>query len=511
MPSIKACYIGHDDKFYQRLQAAYQEFAPRHKIVFSQTNESNFLLANRLADKILGLAPDILIVDLTSEANRSLLKKFVDFISQTGEMDKKSIIGYLGNFPSNEEVTLLLEAGFDFLFCKKPDLEDCVYHSINNLTGTGLELPRYYTVPIDKREKGLFTFRVGYCSDDMIHVETDLSMPINTLLNLRSFFYRSVENFLYLVKKCQQRDLYYKHLYGYHLKFDCERSLEPNYDKIVGQFKVEKARTAKRYAYRELTEKLTKLQESKKSLEREISNWITMNSAHSMPKNYRVMVIDEGLQLFHVAEEDLDIYPFSIRVHKYLTQEFFTRETPDIVVWVFSANNNIQQLKKLGQMMAKDKECNPSVIVFNSLNTQEEMVEHTGIKQLIVDQDDLTLDLVVHYHALLEDTDFNAIEEMNNRKVYFDKSMKKSLAFYSHDITIHKINELSIEFECTLLLEKGHSFILEGPVRMGCYVISRTKGKHAYLYKAFLFGLDETQVKKLRIYLNKKEHLLKAS
>ncbi|GAB4419973.1 MAG: hypothetical protein OHK0056_30300 [Bacteriovoracaceae bacterium] len=315
-------YVGTDDAYWKTIfnqyQNIYQSFGFTQKIF----REKDPVRLQSLALTILNEVPSIIYLDFST--NREPMLALAQLLTRDNILSSIPVVGLVEN---KEHVKQCLSAGVDFIHVKCGEYHDVIYDPMV------LAFPKEVIKPqfaLAKFKKDIFLiddFRVGYISPTSLHVEGNLKLEKDSVIELETSLPKNiVSSKKFKVRSITEQNLYYDFKYAYDLEIqvlDEPSMTEDEFDDALGAAdEAEKAKLAKK-AQLARKQKMLDYEENLKRAKKQLRSWVQDNVTMSAPKSTKVLMVDRQLRfLLETDIKALDQYPYSIRCQTVLSDTF---------------------------------------------------------------------------------------------------------------------------------------------------------------------------------------------
>lgn len=561
-------YVGRDSGYFDLIENRFKGTYPHIELTFTRMPPCNNETINAQLLDILNLHADFIYIDLSTDSPE--LYQLGQNLKRINAFCETPVVGLIDS-PSKIEETILLK--FDFVFIKCAEIHDVIYH------------PYYKAFPKEALKKDFAlakskvpskiseVLRVGYYSEDSMHLECDSSFDLEDELLIKVPLSKDLMKSKYFkVKKKSTADMYYSYRYNYDLEYQFIDDLffDDSDFEAANSVADEKIRQKLfEQVMKDREQKIAELEKDKVKMKKAIKLWINDNKDKKLAKRTKVLIVDEYLTFLSKEKRKMDSFPFTTRIETRFKEDFSQIDTflPHIIVFKipdfnFTPQESIldeEQKAKLkttheaklvdffSRLLAKIKantDYLPFIIIFNCSNFSSKSFQDSFKYDLIITNPNQVDFKVIEKMALLyqnkqdekytkaiadkikllkksNPTKYAKLKESDfeENRYYVSKKSPLSRARIEHDILIKAISESEVYFLSEKELVHGN-YYLEEPFPMVLSLVNQDEKPYLqedgkFLYKSLIHSIGENEKKELRRVVNdiytahKKEERLK--
>ncbi len=315
-PKVKSrhiIYTGNDDSYFNTLRGRFVNNYPHIEFDFSIIFDRKENSYPETFLKIFEANHYIIYIDFSINVNDQLL--LTQMLSRDMKLRKVPFVGLVAN---KDLLKACWSVGINFTHIKCGETYDAFYDPCVYLMGKSVRKPDFAKAKFKKDALLTEESRIGYMTQDFIHVETNLNLEkgdvVELFSNIPSDINRSNK---FIVKKSGEDDLYYDFEGWYDLAYTFLDRPEdnPDDDAAIEEIEDEQDRINAKEDLRSKRAEL--LREYEQSLEEIITRnkkYIEHYAYDSRPKKTKVYMIDKKLDILKGLKQPLDSHPFVLRV-----------------------------------------------------------------------------------------------------------------------------------------------------------------------------------------------------
>ncbi|MCB9062913.1 MAG: hypothetical protein H6622_15430 [Halobacteriovoraceae bacterium] len=550
MKAKKIAYIGKDKSYWTTIQHRFSESYKQFEFEFVQLVGKDPKFYQDIFLKIFAFKPDIIFLDLSENTNYQ--KKLATMISTENSMKHVSTVGLVDTKEAADEIGL---TGLQFIHVKCGEYHDVVYDPFIFRWPKAAKKTEFARARFQHQVNLIERLRIGYITKECVHIETNLDLEIGDTVVLETKIPEKINKSKYFkVKKKSIENLYYNFKYNYDLELT-----------FLDRPDVEKKDESgiRIYGEKEAKHILNEYENELPIYKKRMKDWVQDNLDDRNEKSMKILIIDKELKFMEGQEKPLDEFSFTIRFQSFLSQELYEIEQirPNILAIEFWETNeeesqdddkkNMAQAPRkldkeeipgddrspvdlLSQIISKVKsmqDYRPFVILFNCKRFSSASFQDSYRYPFIMaNQKPMTLGLVTDMSELyrtkqdakektliqqkiqlLKKTDPQkyrniTANDFKEDRFYIKKSLPLSICKFSHTITINSLTETELVFTSKVVLQSTR-FEMRFPIDMFICTIPiegqpYKKESGGFMYRALIYGVDETAKKKLRQYVN---------
>jgi len=524
-------YIGVDDKYWNQLQTKLKEAYKSEKFHFKRLFNNELDRVQKLIIPIIQSDPDIIFIDYTAHPPKMLtlarsLRRCLpklhaiiglwDYLSTTEQLDESNITGvYVNHIKSGEFSEIIYQA---YRLAMQTEIP---HNPLAKVVPTD---PIYWDL--------LHQMKLGFMTDKYLHAEHDLNFGLDDTVELQiQVFPQFPVKFVKVAEKIDQ-DFYYHFKHCSNLKLIYDES------EIPADFNLP---AEENDGPSSLQKNVADAGPSVAEKNLIIKRWIEKKLVHDVRKKTRVLIIDHQLNLLKQTERPIDSFPFSIRYYNKIDHdsEIISRVKAGIIVYNFflhtlpitaegegvAINKNISEnpevkidglfvlellLKKINEIVGYA----PIILVTHSPYSSEDFQQRFNYQHIMADSLPFDFQKVLNLceaygmkgaRSSTHNTDLSL--PVREKRVYFDKSLKESLAQVKLHAIIKELTESSMIFDTHVEIPPYTIFQVREPVPMFVTVIPALSGgppsnENGFEYFACLHGMGEHARADLRVFIN---------
>lgn len=548
-------YIGEDKGYWQAVIARFKGTYGHVDFNFIHFPPCSGETINTQLLEVLEAKPSFIYIDLSSST--ALMYQLGQYIKRTHAFSEVPLVGLIEN-KSHVEETLLLK--FDFVFVKCAEMHDVVYHPYVKAFPKEA-LKKEFALAKTKIPSTISEImRIGYYSEDSMHIECDSSFDLEDELFLNHNLPRDVMKSQYFtIKKKSSQDLYYSYKYTYDLEYHFID------DPIFDDSDLEEANDIADEALRhKVFDKVMKLRDQKidevnqerGKLKKFFKNWINENKEAKFAKRTKIFVVDEFFSFLEKEKRKLDSFPFTVRIETHFKEDFLQIDQylPHLIVFkipdvafteeeLVMGDSDKKGLKQkhearliefFSRLIGKVKsipDYSPFVIIFNCQSyTSKAFQDSFKYDLILTNPNQIDFNLIVKmadlYQAKQDEKFKKSIDEkikllkksnptkyaklsakdFEENRFYVSKKSPFSKATIDHEIMIKAISESEVYFWSDKEIVLGN-YQTQNPFPMVLSLVKQDdkdyisdQGK--FLYKSLIHSIGENDKKELRRVVN---------
>jgi hypothetical protein len=320
-------YIGSDARFCQLIEDLYKETYPAvdWKFVRISAEQADPRLGiQTLFSEIVALIPRIVYCDFSQGESKDL-----HFLVELMARDTFfSDVPLCGLVDSKKRAMSTDCSDADLVFVKGVETFDLMNTPMSITFPKMVKPVKFAKAKVSKPVRLTDDFRLGFVTDSIIHLESNLPLQENDTVTLGIDLPRkSVPSKKFKVKSKSQSDLFYRYKYAYDLTYNFVD--EPQFDNIVEEDGDAQSDTAEKKSVEEiraLREEKERIQgEHKDKIEwckKKHKEWVLYSANDSGQKGTKILVIDQKVRVLNDPESgDIRKQPFAFRFQTGLDEE----------------------------------------------------------------------------------------------------------------------------------------------------------------------------------------------
>lgn len=512
MESIKFVYLGEDFEFLKAIEGSLEQFYKDLRIQIDKKSLKSMKDARDFIHSKETQKYSLFIIDFSAH-----FPIYIFTANILGFMNNYKTIPMLGlaGIENTEDHFLAgIIAGCRAIFVKGIEVSAAVNFAIQLYNPKFVRPISWPSGEFAEDEVDCFAcFKLGYFTNSYLHAETNLSLPLNEEIVVKNKIADNIGAEKFKVVREPTTNFYYNLKHNYDLEILApSKRIDPNLG-LLNPEKKEPPGIVEGKALEKFKEFINKL-----------SKWIDVNQKKSKPKRTKVLVIDQELSIFPQMEKNPDEYPFFIMLHRFFMPEMesIKKSKSSFIILVLDKGeeqaekkNTIDLLPKIIQKTKALEAYTPFIFIYNCDLSQEGLQKKYNYPKIITYQGPfdfkIFLKIVEKFEAtagrkLTHDPARSAGDR--EKRFYISKDSKESFGFHPFKIRITGINETTMDFKTTYILDDFYVLKLEFPSRMWLTVLPKPKGskkEEGYLksYTAAIHGIGELEKNQLRVYINK--------
>lgn len=486
-------YFGDDEAYYRSLVGEFGKHT-RMNITFKKAFETDEKKIQSLFIKIFREHPSCIFIDYSKHTQDYM--HLARIIART-KLDHTQITVGLVDYLSPPEVILESNAtGVQLTHIKSAEIFDVVYGVAKLVSPNEIGEHSFARARTKEHLEAGLPAKIGYIHKEGLHIETDLNLKAGErrLLNHSWTGDKIVPSREVFIKNVSTQNLFYHFKYGVDVDFIFVDEFIPPADMDEETVQEKKSEREDLILY------------YRKKLDR----WIDDNLSRSLEKKAKVLIVDREFH-FYNDEARTDKHAYTIRCMNYLEDpgsDIFKMQ-PQFIAFaldkadVLDPKNTEEQLARLMKTIkGKFQELNPFVIVFNCDSSSKTLQDKFQYPHIMASDADLSVSVMVRMADIFEKKLSGTMSQSSEGKVFLRKTNTASITEIIVPITIIKISETDILFQCEQELTPGMNLHVRTPVDMYIHVQpSKSQGKVPE-YLGLIHCLGEEEKKELRRFVN---------
>lgn len=489
-------YFGDDEAYYRALVG---EFGKNTRMVidFRKEFESDEKRIQSLFIKIFRERPACIFLDFSKNTQDYLhLARILSRI----QMDNKLVTVGLVDYLSPPEVLgESIATGVNLTHIKSAETYDVVFSVARLVAPQEIGEHGFANATMkDEYEAGV-PAKIGYIHNEGLHVETDHFVQKGDRVKINHHWTqkRIVPSREVFVQEVSTKNLFYQFKYAVDLEFlFVDEFLPPEgMDPVVIDEKKEEREELIRY------------------YKKQLSRWITDNDTSSYEKKAKILVVDRQFH-FYDNQPRTDRHAYTIRCVPYLNDIGLELERlePQVIAYTLepdtepeSKNTNEKLVQLMRALKGKYQENAPFVVVFGCKTPSKELQDSFLYPQIITTDAELSVDVVVKMAEMFDKKlakNTISVSKDQKHKVFLKKTNPATLTEIIVPITVVKLSESDMIFQCDRQLPIGTNLHLRKPVDMYINVQpAKAQGKTPE-YHGLIHCLGEENKQELRKFVN---------
>lgn len=315
-------YIGTDDAYWKTIFNQYLKLYPTFGFAQKVFKDKDPVKLQAITLTILEEIPAIVYLDFST--NREAMMGLAQILTRDAILKSIPIVGLVEN---KEHVKQCLSAGVDFIHVKCGEHHDIIYDPMALAFPKEVIKPQFAMAKFKKDIVLIDDFRVGYISPTSMHVEGNIKLEKDAIIELETSLPKNVvASKKFKVQSVVENNLYYDFKYAYDLEMmvlDEPSMTEDQFDDALGE--TDEAKKAKLAQQAKLArkQKMLDYEEQLKRAKKQLKSWVQDNVTMSSPKTTKVLLVDRQLRFLKEPDiKTLDSYPFSIRCQTMLSDTY---------------------------------------------------------------------------------------------------------------------------------------------------------------------------------------------
>ena len=459
---VSVVYIGQDENFFQSIKKRMEEEYHSEEFTFNRVFQEDLMTFQKLTLKVFDFKPDIVFLDYSKHPEkvltlaRTLPKIFPHtnaFIGLWDYLSPKDLI-FEGNI-----------TGVPISHIKSGEIGDVVFHAMY-LHQKGAPSLRNWAKAevIENLDLEISQqMKVGFMTEEYIHVEHDIYPPQDDAFRLNCHFFKGFDVEGFKVLRNIDENFYY------HFNFSSDLSLI-YHKQIPPKPKETKQQTV--WREKEMRDIEDRRRES-------VQQYINTYKTKDKPKRTRLLVIDPELSIIRQADRPLDHYDYSIRVYSSIgkTGVVLKKVKPGIICYQCPKGSE-GELPEIMNQLELFTGYKPFVVVFRSKWSSEHLQGHFQYDRVIAHKDEFSLIQLLDFCQIYEEHegrekshDSQMSYHDKEARVYFDKTTPESYVEYPVQVHLREFCESWIKFQCREKLPKWSIYKLSWPCEMALTVV----------------------------------------
>lgn len=514
METIRFVYLGEDFEYLKEIESSLKNF---YKELGIQIDKKSLKTMKEARDFIHSKETQkysLFIVDFSAH-----FPIYIFTAQVLGFMNNYKIIPMLGlaGIENTEDQFLSgVLAGCKGIFVKGIEVSATVNFAIQLYNPKAVRPISWPSGEFAEDEVDCFAcFKLCYFTNKYLHVETNLSIPLNEEIIVRNKIADNIGAEKFKVVREPTTNFYYNLNHNYDLEILApSKRIDPNLG-LINPEKKEPPGVVEGKAlelFKQFIEKLSK--------------WIDSNIKNSKPKRTKVLIVDQELSILTQMDKNPEDYPFFIMAHRNFLPEMTSikKSKASFIVLVLDKPNEeeetkiintIELLPKIIQISQLLEGYSPFIFIFNCDLSQNELQKKFNYPKIITYQGPFDFNIFLKIVEKFESTGSRKLTHDpaksagdREKRFYISKNAKESFGFHPFKIRITGINETTMDFKTTYILDDFFVLKLEFPSKMWLTVLPKPKGfkkEEGYLktYTAAIHGIGELEKNQLRVYINK--------
>ena len=497
---MKIIYVGQDLSYFNTIQNQFAEVAKDEEVEFQVLWTEDWDRFHQLSANIVDELPNIVFLDYSSHPQKVMtLARTLPRLFKKGP----TIIGL---WDAHATEALLLESltlGVPFTHFKSPEVHDVIQQAL--FLHRGGEFPEgafakaeIMKSPVTIEASSLF--RVGFMTEDYIHVEHNFLPPENEFTLKHSLKGFPVTEFKVL-RRIDRNFYYHKEYcsdYGYvHLS----ESKKINIDdyKSKGPMALKKAQY-------QVIEQQERIERSKKG----VATFIEKSTTRNTPKRTRLLVIDEELEIVKQAPKPLDDYPYSIRFYRTLEchENIISRILPGIVVYQCQKDSS-GELEALVKAVKEEKGLSSFIFVFRTPYSSEDLQKKYDYDHLMAWNNAFDFEQMLGFCETYQKKlgrekshDQESSYHNKEKRFYVAKDSIESFLEYHFKIELRSVCEAWSLFESREDFALWSQIRVKEPVSFALTIIEKEPTQDGFVYRGIIHGIGEAERAGIRRAVN---------
>ena len=502
--NINVAYLGEDEPYLHKLSTQFKKIYPNLNITFFEKKVNNNVSAFRSIADLVGLDLDLIYIDysLYSESYLKLAKFLKD---QTTTRDIP-LIGLSGLNNTHEEFYSGLIAGFNVIYNKSIEVTDAVFHGMKLACPEKAKVQKVALVDHIKFPlKALHFFRIGYLTQDYIHVECNLKLEIGEEVFISGGIVDELKGNKFKVIRNNKENFYYNFKFSYDLEF-----VHPNLEEVIEIEELESLSEE---------EKAKKINKLETKLKKEREEWLKNKIKVSVGKRIKVIFFDEDLKILRQTKKEIDNFPYSLRVHQFMDNEgqVIKEVMPSIIVFCKKKSstlgdgflpNNLTGFQRLIELVKKSKGFSPFIIIFNEEEDLSVLKQDLNYDRILPIKKDFSLQLTLEIIKSFEEKEGRLLTHdpslsfaKKEKRYYLDKNDLRSIVKSEHPIEIYSMSETFFSLMAPSSILEKTVIKIEDPFEMGLTLIGKDSEDKSSM--ALVNGISSKNMAELRQLINR--------
>lgn len=489
-------YFGDDEAYYRTLVG---EFGKNTRMIidFRKEFESDEKKIQSFFIKIFRERPTCIFIDFSKNTQDYLhLARIISRIQTDNKLVTVGLVDYLS---PPEVMGESIATGVTLTHIKSAETYDVIFDVARLVAPQEIGEHGFAKATLkDEYEAGV-PAKIGYINNDGLHIETDhhLQKGDRVRINHHWTTNRIVPSREVFVQEVSTKNLFYHFKYAVDLEFlFVDEFLPPEgMDLAV------------------IDEKKAEREELIRYYRKQLSRWITDNETRSFEKKAKVLVVDRQFH-FYDNQPRTDRHAYTIRCVPYLTDVGveLDRLEPQVIAFALepdtepeNKNTNERLVQLMRVLKGKYQENAPFVVVFNCKTPSKEFQDTFLYPHVMTTDAELSVDVLVKMAEIFDKKISKNImpsAKDSKVKVFLKKSNAASLTEIIIPITVVKLSESDMIFQCEREIPIGTNLHLRKPVDMYVHVQPTKNQGKVPEYHGLIHCLGEEAKQELRKFVN---------
>lgn len=499
--SFTVKYIGRDFKYWERLKLRYTENYPELNPHFLLEDMSDNYAPHLGFIQIYRECPKVVYIDTTYNAKAAYA--LMKLLAKNNVTRRVSVVSLHGVNESKEELIQSILTGTRICHIKSKEMVDVVYDPIALQDVNLAHKKRFFRAIYLPKAQMLQRLRVGFLAKNRMRVETFSPLAVNTFVDVNSHpLEEAMPSKRFFIKNESDKNLYYNTRYSYDLFYTfvdndyfraTEKSVLKHYE-VIPTKKQDEAIVA---------DDLSKRKEKTLKIRDKINKWLDSRKKLISPKELKVLVLDESLEIFKQRSVYKEEINFSLNVQTHLMQNNYQlfRTSPHLIVINYDEKfNNKEAILSLLKSVKELKGSTPYILIFN---LKDNKIDFKNNENILVYTSQIDFDVIVKMANKLKSHFFKKETE---EKVFMATQGDNNTVVLKHNIEILSLTESIIYFKAKIDIPMWSVFEFEYPAPMLVTVVPYKDSTQDFLgrhcYRALIHGMGEQEKAMLRRQIN---------
>lgn len=488
-------YFGDDEAYYRTLMGEFGKHT-RMSIDFRKVFENNEKQIQSLFLKVFREKPQAVFIDFSKQTQEYL--HLARIIARCQMEHKLATVGLVDYLSPPEVLAESIATGVNLTHIKSAESYDIVFDVVKLISPNEIGEHGFAKATLkDEYEAGIPS-KVGFIHNEGLHIETDhfLQKGDRIKINHHWMANRIVPSREVFVQEVSTKNLFYQFKYAVDLEFMFVDEFLPPEGMDLALIDEKKQEREDLILY----------------YKKQLSRWIADNETRSLEKRAKVLVVDRQFH-FYDNQPRTDKHAYTIRCVPYLTDPSIEldRLEPQVIAFALESdeepenkNTNEKLVHLMRTLKGKYQDNPPFVVIFNCKAKSHEFQQQFQYPHVMTSDAELSVDILVRMAEIFDKkvTKTNTAFQDKKAKVYLRKTNPASLAEIILPVTIMKLSETDMIFQCEREIPIGTNLHMRGPVDMYVNVQpSKASGKTPE-YHGLIHCLGEEQKQELRKFVN---------
>jgi len=470
-------YFGSDEEFWKNLRFELKKSLINFE--FTQVIDDSSLKIDHLVCQLAKIPPELLLIDFSMPVEDVLRLVFnlkAEFRSQN-----VAIVGFFKKLDNRVLLKKALALGIPTALIKEigvaemaQSLLDLLFPErvLNEMKDKKLTLEAQNLIRLGFVANDYIHMESSwrFAEDEIVHLETGISSELGLPFNFKIL--RTGDQNIYSSSKFWQ-DIVPVYLDELRL-IVLEKRLKTYKDLLLRTPHNKKLRYEVSIVENDIELLVTKANKSEIRFPEKVKDWLTFNSDYSRPKRTRILVFDTLMRLLAEEKKFLDSLPYSIRCYSKIHDDetILKRNLPGLIVFQWeSEEKGIEDLKKIVDLVSKEKNYHPLLVLFNCSLELEQLKKIISYSSLLIQTRSLHLKILNIIASKYEKSQGRFSTHGisfgdKEKRFYLSKYDERSVATFVMEFQVRKMSERAILFTSSRPIPHQSIFYIKYPVKM---------------------------------------------